>query len=188
MHILQPSTYQQDSATKLATLEEAVQRLRESASFDRADPAPLCALGDAFVAAAEADADGPATLRALCSALEDGYGAALRVDARHAEARAGAGDARMALARALTAGGDEAAGQEALRGAEADYGAALARPERLGGWRERADVRYNLACCLARQGRAEEARQLLGALIASGAVAEAMAREDADLAGLWQQA
>uniref|UniRef100_A0A1D2A0Q6 Uncharacterized protein n=2 Tax=Auxenochlorella protothecoides TaxID=3075 RepID=A0A1D2A0Q6_AUXPR len=178
----------QDSATKLATLEEAVQRLRESASFDRADPAPLCALGDAFVAAAEADADGPATLRALCSALEDGYGAALRVDARHAEARAGAGDARMALARALTAGGDEAAGQEALRGAEADYGAALARPERLGGWRERADVRYNLACCLARQGRAEEARQLLGALIASGAVAEATAREDADLAGLWQQA
>lgn len=71
----------------------------ESASFDRADPAPLCALGDAFVAAAEADADGPATLARCAPHLRMGM-ARRCASTRGTPARAGAGDARMALARA----------------------------------------------------------------------------------------
>lgn len=82
----------------------------------------------------------------------------------------GAGEVHLALARlaalelsaAAAAGGPDgaaaasAAAEAARRHVDAAVGAlstAVSRPERLGGWRQRCDVRYNLACALALAGR-----------------------------------
>lgn len=169
-----------------ALLDEAALRLREAAAFDRGDPAPLCALGDALAAAAEIAESAAEGARLLEEAAQTGYAAALGMDARCGETAAGLADARLALARLLAAGaalpGHDAASE--LRAAIAQYGAALARPEGLGGWRQRADVRYNHACALALAGDAAGAAAILKALVSSGAVDAAAVTGDPDLAGV----
>ncbi|KAG2440755.1 hypothetical protein HXX76_003612 [Chlamydomonas incerta] len=238
----------QDPAARLPLLQQAAGRLEHAASFDRADPAPLCSLGDVLAAAGEAaealaraaaaaagpsgaaDAAAAAAAAAavaaagasgagapaaaavhwrgvaaghMAAALERGYGAALRLRADEPEALVGAGEVHLALARlsalelsaaaaaAAAAGGSDggadssrAAAEAARRHVEAAVGAlwsAVSRPERLGGWRQRCDVRYNLACALVLAGRDQEAAALFGALLRCGALRAAELAADPDL-------
>lgn len=150
-------------------LKEAEARLRESASFGRGDPSPLCALGDvlcdrAAAAAAGApaanlsadDGDAPRTLYER--AISEGYGAALAIDRRCAAASAGKGDALLALSRlaaAASAAGDASASAASAAAGLAEeaaraYSNALSEAPRLGGLDERGSVIYNAACASAR--------------------------------------
>lgn len=61
------------------------------------------------------------------------------------------------------------------------YKAALDTPGALGGWGERQDVRYNMACALAVAGHVQEARGVLEALVHEGGVGLDDARADPDL-------
>jgi hypothetical protein len=167
----------------LQLLEEAATRLREAASFDRGDVAPHNALGDVLLARAErlaAAADSTAAATAATAALQDGYLAALRINASCTEALVGLAEAHLQLARLMVG---EAAAQHWGEAASA-YQVALTRPEGLGKFEDRCDVRYNLACCLAQCGRTEEARALLQQLQAAGAVSAADVAQDPDLAPL----
>ncbi|GLI64388.1 hypothetical protein VaNZ11_007654, partial [Volvox africanus] len=246
----------QDPAARLPLLEQAASRLDQAASFDRADPAPLCSLGDVLMAAGEAaeaialaavtsaagkapaasaevlSAMAPETeataaaaaaaaarhwygiaVAQLQAALARGYSAALTLRRDEPEALVGCGEAHLALSRlarwdpvaaaaaaaATGSGGggggggngdgdQNAAGDDAkdiasqhATAAVAAFQAALTRPERLGGWRQRCDVRYNLACALALLGREQEAHQLLVALLGCGAVRPSELARDVDL-------
>ena len=64
-------------------------------------------------------------------------------------------------------------------------GALALPPAELGGWEERRDVRYNLACALAMAGEVQEARGVLEPLLQEGGVRVEDARADADLAGVF---
>ncbi|KAK2080928.1 hypothetical protein QBZ16_000782 [Prototheca wickerhamii] len=156
-----------------ALLDEAALRLREAAAFDRGDPAPLCALGDALAAAAEIAESAAEGARLLEEAAQTGRPRAWRTRGW---------PSRGSLAAGAALPGHDAASE--LRAAIAQYGAALARPEGLGGWRQRADVRYNHACALALAGDAAGAAAILKALVSSGAVDAAAVTGDPDLAGV----
>jgi hypothetical protein len=80
--------------------------------------------------------------------------------------------------------GDAAAAQASWAEAAPFYEAALRRPQALGSLAERANVRYNYACCLAGGGKVDQAGALLQQLIAAGSVAAADALTDPDLAGV----
>ncbi len=106
--------------------------------------------------------------------------AALRINATCTDALVGVAEAHVQLAR--LAGASEAAAQlHHWREAAGAYQAALVRPEGLGNWEDRCNVRYNLACCLAQSGRAEKAAELLRQLLAAGAVAAAELGQDTDI-------
>lgn len=170
-----------------ALLEEASQRLREAASFDRGDPAPLSTLGDALASAAELANTPVEAVSLLDAAIRDGYAAALALDNRSGEAVAGLADAHLALARILKSLPEGIPGRNAaseLQAAAEGYTAALSRPEVLGGWRQRADVRYNFACCLTLGGDLEGAAATLQALLREGAIDKDTIAKDADLAGV----
>ena len=156
----------------LSLIETAEARLRESASFGRGDPAPLCALGDVLCDRAALAAATPAAATSSSSsdeiknaprhlyerAISEGYGAALAIDRRCAAASAGKGDALLALSRlaASPAGaGDPVASAAAAAAALAEeaaraYSNALSEAPRLGGLDERGSVIYNAACASAR--------------------------------------
>ncbi|EFJ48167.1 hypothetical protein VOLCADRAFT_91252 [Volvox carteri f. nagariensis] len=205
------ATCLQDPAARLPLLEQAAARLAQAASFDRGDPAPLRSLGDTLAAAGEAaealatSSDDAAAVRHwydvatahLQAALERGYAAALALRRDDPEALVCSGEVHLALARlarksskeaaaaaAVSAGGNsdaDAAVQRHAAAAAAALQSAVVRPERLGGWRQRCDVRYNLACALALAGRHQEAHQLLTALLSCGAVRPSELVRDVDL-------
>ena len=162
-------------SSPLSLLEAAEARLRETASFGRGDPSPLCALGDvlcdrAAMAAAQAAGSpsgggenggengggaAPAARVLYERAISEGYGAALAIDRRCAAASAGKGDALLALSRhAAAASGDAAvaaaSSAELAKEAARAYSNALAEAPRLGGLDERGSVIYNAACASAR--------------------------------------
>lgn len=162
-----------DSSSSLSSpvflLKAAEARLRESASFGRGDPSPLCALGDvlcdraalaaagggeaattAAAASSAAAADEENTPRSLFErAISDGYGAALAIDRRCAAASAGKGDALLALSR-LAADSSSDSSMELAREAARAFSNALSEAPRLGGLDERGSVIYNAACASAR--------------------------------------
>jgi hypothetical protein len=204
-------------AERRAALEQAAQRLKECAQFDRADPAPLVALGDALVAQGEVATGPKEAAQAVEAAIVQGYRAALAVNASHPDALVGLADACLELAKlqqaaalqelqqkqqqqqqqqeqqergpdrsgaAVLAGAIPAAGAEALRQAASAYEAALRRPEALGGFEDRSEVRFNYCCCLARCGRGQEAQALLAQLLRTGAVRREEVAADEDLSAL----
>lgn len=140
-------------SSPLALLEAAEARLRESASFGRGDPAPLCALGDvlydraaalfaaaagetaaAAAAAGANSADGGGGEESEVSpkrlyerAISEGYGAALAIDRRCAAASAGKGDALLALSRLAAASAAAAAGSSSSAAAAASLAEEAAR-------------------------------------------------------------
>lgn len=130
--------------------------------------------------------DAGAAAASLRAALDEGYGRVARIKANHPEAAVGAGDVHVQLARlAAGAGGGEAAAAQHWAAAEAQYRAALqAGGAALGGLRERCDVRYNHACCLARCGRPDEAAAIVRSLLALGGTTAADVQADPDLSGL----
>ena len=203
--LLSRAAHTSNPPTALALIDEACLRLRRAAEFERGDPAPLTALGEALVARAErltdaaaaaANADRGAALAAaeaaLGQALDQGYHAALRLRAGEADAQAGVAECHVELARLAAVapavvgsnGGAAAAAERHWAAAAEAYVHLLQQPTALGSWRERADLRYNCACACARAGRSDEAAALLRQLVASGAVRAGDLAADADLAGV----
>ena len=173
----------------LALLDEAAQRLRQSAEFLRGDEAPLLALGDVLLERGErlaAAGDAAGAGDSLAAALEEGYGAAARINARSAEAAVGGAEVRMQQARLAAVAGDCSGAAGLWAAAEGGYAAVLQHPPSVASFdfSERCDLRYNHACCLAQCGRLQEAAALLHGLLALGAVAAGDIRQDADLAGV----
>jgi trimeric autotransporter adhesin len=179
-------------------LATAAARFREAAAFGRGDPAPLVGLGDALAEMATASSPSsshpPGAPNAEAAALleaaaTEGYGAALALDRRFADAHAGLGDVRLAQSRAAAGRGDAPSAAALAGEAAAAYHRALDVPptsaRSLGGWAARAEVRWNAACALALAGRADECVGALIPLLAAGggAVGIADALRDGDLTG-----
>jgi tetratricopeptide (TPR) repeat protein len=171
-------------AVSLRLLEEAVVRLRQSADFDRGDGAPHRALGEALLSKSErltglGEQDEAAA--AAEASLEE-FNAALRICRTDAEALAGAAEAHAQAARLAASRGDAEGAARRWVAAAGGFSAALSSPEKLGGYEERCDARYNWACCLARAGRVEEAAAAVRGLMAAGRVRPADVAADSDLA------
>lgn len=170
-----------------ALLSTAASRFREAASFSRGDPAPLVGLGDALVELAGTAAVDGESARLLEAALGEGYGAALALDRRFADAHAGVGDARLAQCRAAARRGDAAAAVALAADAAAAFARALevppTSPRSLSGWAARFEVRWNAACALALAGRVYECVKALEPLLAAAQGGLEDAVRDADLGG-----
>eukprot|EP00887_Chlorella_sp_A99_P001510 scaffold8.g1510.t1 len=190
--LLSMAAHAAEPAQAQALLDDAAARLRRAAEFERGDPAPLTALGEVGMARAErlaaAGGGDPAAVQqaqaAIVAALEEGYQAALRIRQTEADALVGVAECHVELARLAVSGGGAEAAQRHWQEAAAAYSRALQQPAALGRWRERQDVRYNCACCLARAGRPAEAAALVRGLVATGAVTASDVAADADLAGV----
>lgn len=157
--------------------DEAVLRLKKSIEFDRADIAPLIALGDAYLAKAELLASslieregGVDVQTAAEAALKEGYGASLGINRTNTEGVLGCADVHMFLARFLQKHQHPVEEvNEMWARAEQLLSTALSNPTGIGGFSDRCDVRYNHACALARIGRVKEAAAELRGLIQVGA-------------------
>lgn len=185
--VLAAAAHAQTAETAIPLLEEAVTRLRESIGFDRGDVAPHNALGEALVAMAEwfsKSGDLAKASAALQAALDEGYGGALKINASHTDALVGVAEARAQQAKLALAIGDGASAVAAWAAATEAYSAAIAKPGALGNLSERADVRYNFACCLVGCGRLNDAVQVVRQLMATGGVERAYVEQDPDLAPL----
>jgi tetratricopeptide (TPR) repeat protein len=172
----------------LPLLDEAITRLRESISFDRGDPMPHNALGEALVAKAEwlSKSETPAfnlsaALDAVKEAMEEGYNGALRINANQSDAIVGIAEAQTQQAKIAQAAGNAEMAAASWTAAIAAYMKALATPEALGNLSERCNIRYNFACCLVKCGRLPEAVHLLSQLMAAGVVSKADVAQDPDL-------
>ena len=101
----------QDPGEAAAHLDEAQSRLLHAISFARGDPAPMCALGEVCSLQAEHSlqqdpADTAGATAQLQAALEQGYGAALRIDRACPDALVGVAEVHALLGKmAATAGG-----------------------------------------------------------------------------------
>lgn len=172
----------------LPLLDEAITRLRESISFDRGDPMPHNALGEALVAKSEwlSKSETPAfnltaALHAVKEALEEGYNGALRINANQSDAIVGVAEAQTQQAKVAQAAGNADVAAASWTAAIAAYRKALATPEALGNLSERSNIRYNFACCLVKCGKLPEAVQLLSQLMAAGVVSKTDIAQDPDL-------
>ena len=101
----------QDPGEAAAHLDEAKKRLLHAISFARGDPAPMCALGEVCSLQAEHSlqqdpADAAEATAQLQAAVEQGYGAALRIDRACPDALVGMAEVHALLGKmAATAGG-----------------------------------------------------------------------------------
>ena len=173
-----------DAAAAASAFTEAATRLEASISFNRADTAPMNALGDVRLAQSELSADAIAASGYATSALEEGYGAALRVLGTDADALIGTAEAHFQLARLASLTSDPARAQTYLEESHKAYGSALQRPAGLGRFEDRCNARYNLACVCAQLGRAEEASELLRRLLVIGGTSREDLSGDPDLTPL----
>lgn len=163
------SIISEDGARALHLLEQAELRLKRSIEFDRADVAPLNALGETLLLKAEVSND-----ESSAAAAQDQYRAALRINGKDAEALLGLADTYMLFGKI---GNDVGCYQEALRLCEM----ALQDTKRIGGFEERSDARYNHACCLNKCARWQEAASALRLLHTQGGLHVEEFKTDPDL-------
>ncbi len=186
--VLTAAEYAESMEEAIPLLDEAIARLKESISFDRGDPMPHNALGEALVAKSEwlAKPDSPIfdlakAHAAVQEALTEGYNGALHINSGHTDAIVGVAEAQTQQAKIAQAAGNAEIAAAAWTAATAAYMKALATPEALGNLSERCNIRYNFACCLVKCGRLPEAVHLLGQLMAAGLVSAADVAQDPDL-------
>lgn len=169
------------------------------------DMEPLVALGDVLcdlaetheteaaalasnVAAAAATEQAGSHLAAASSAyqqaIDQGYLAALNISRTNADALVGVAEVNAGLARLAAAAGDAGGAAERWLQSRQAYNSALQKPQALGRFRERCDVRYNYACVCALSGQPELAQQLLASLAAAGALLSSELAQDEDLRSL----
>lgn len=173
-----------EPAAAAAAFEEAATRLKASIGFNRADVAPMNAMGDVRLAQSEllaAAADPTAAAAAALAALEEGYSPALQVSSREPNALIGTAEVHAQLGKLAAGGGAGGAAREHWGRSADAYAAALATPAALGSLEERCNARYNCACVCAQAGRHEQARQLLHALLAAGGTSREDLSRDPDL-------
>jgi tetratricopeptide (TPR) repeat protein len=173
-----------DAVAAASAFAEAASRLQASISFNRADTAPMNALGDVRLAQSELAADPVTAVTHATAAFEEGYGAALRVLGTDVDALIGTAEAHFQLARLVCQTGDPARVAAHLQDSYNAYWSALQRPAALGSLEDRCNARYNLACVCAQLGRAEEARELLRRLLVNGGTSREDLSSDRDLTPL----
>ena len=155
-----------------------------SISFNRADTAPMNALGDVRLAQSELAADPLAACVSATAALEEGYGPALHVLGTDTDALLGTAEANFQLARLAAQIGDPATATAHLNESYKAYAAALQRPAALGSLEDRCNARYNHACVCAQLAKTGEAGVLLRRLLLIGATSKQDLRSDQDLTPL----
>eukprot|EP00775_Hariotina_reticulata_P010991 gene10991-11145_t len=171
------SKHAQGLQLKQSLLQQAVEKLKASMQFGRADPDPANALGDVVMDAAEVAAG------LVQQAANDGYMAALTISRTNADALVGLAEASVAMYRLAHGQGDDQAAAAHIQAAVSYYKSALQRPHLLGDHSDRCDVRYNAACAAALAGPCHHAlvQQLLAFLAESGRFQAAEAAADEDL-------
>ena len=90
------------------------------------------------------------------------------------------GTAETAVEKAKRAGSAAEASQLYAKAAES-YRAAFASNKFSGTLKDKSNTLYNYACCLSAMGAKEEAKRIVGGLLAKGLVTEAEVSADADL-------
>lgn len=176
-----------DPAAAAAAYEESAARLKTSIGFNRADVAPMNAMGDVKLAQSEllAAASNPAAAAsAALAALNEGYSAALQISGRDPDALIGTAEAHVQIGKLAAASGDERAAREHWSRSADAYSVALSNPVVLGSFEDRCNVRYNCACVCAQCGRYEDAHRLLQALLAVGGTTQGDLMADQDLDGV----
>lgn len=131
-----------------------MQKLQASIQFARGDVASYNALADAYAGWAERLPDNEA-MQKLSLALEQGYQAALHVNASSCEAFIGIAEVKGKMGRLCQQNGSSNTLQAFQESAQA-YQRALQNPSKLGSLQERSDIKYNFACmlCLGEQHEA----------------------------------
>ena len=172
-----------DPAAAAAAFAEAATRLQASIGFNRADVAPMNALGDVRLAQSEllAASDPVAAAAAAVAALEEGYRAALQVSRYDTDALLGTAESHAQLGKLAWRSGDaDATKVHCTQSADA-YAAAFAKPAAVGSFEERCNARYNFGCVCVQSGQHDRAHQLLAGLLAVGGVTREDVATDADL-------
>lgn len=161
----------QDNEAACRAYSLAVQKLQASIQFARGDVAPYNALGDAFAGWAERLSDGGAEQQLkLANALQEGYQAALHINANSSEALVGIAEVKGKMGRLCQRHGSSDALRHFCEGAQA-YQKALQAPNNLGTMQERNEVRYNFACLLCLSSQQETAVNVLAELLRTDGVA-----------------
>jgi hypothetical protein len=159
-------------------LSRAESKLRDAASHDPTDIEAFVALGETLVARAECQSEQAQRAEELQRAEMEGFKRALTIDRNDVNAITGMAEAELAKAReAITGAGEQARlwYSEAMR----------AEPVDVGGWKERAEVMYNLACACSIAGvDFDGAAIALKSAINCGAATAEEASADEELASL----
>ncbi|KAL3140757.1 hypothetical protein ABBQ32_005308 [Trebouxia sp. C0010 RCD-2024] len=160
-----------DNEAACSAYSLAVQKLQASIQFARGDVAPYNALGDAYVGWAERLPDGSVEQQLkLGNALQEGYQAALHVNANSSEALVGIAEVKGKMGRLFQCNGSVDALQHFCEGAQA-YQKALQTPTNLGSMQDRNEIRYNFACLLCLSTQQEAAMNVLAELMRKNGVA-----------------
>ncbi|KAK9813059.1 hypothetical protein WJX72_008231 [[Myrmecia] bisecta] len=133
------ASHTQDGAIRSYALEESARRLKAAIDFDRADVAPLNALGDVRMAQAEAASSSGEAVPLLQAALHEGYSAALQINARQTDALVGVAEVHAHWGKLLREGGALDDARQHFQQSAHAYTAALANSTALGGFRDRCD-------------------------------------------------
>ena len=165
--------------------DASIEKLRSSSQFSMGAVEPLNALGDALQTKAEIlqHVDTNSAEQNLRSAIEEAYGAALKLNGSDLNAHVGVGESNMALATYCVRRSDQAGATQAYRVAWEAYIKALALSDAgdPGNCEERFGVVYNAACAANRAGERDTARVLLQQLLTCGGTTKDVIDADADL-------
>lgn len=178
-----------DTSLSLDILVDAEKRLNRAISFDRGSTAPHTALGDVYIAMSEGYFE-QGTLEDAwnCaeSAINTGYGMALKIQRSHADALIGNAEALVQKAKIARARQIEV--KQLLQEAASLYQNTFTSSTFSGSLRERADTLYNVACCLVALGREgpnthafQQALEILNQLIARHLISKDEILRDNDL-------
>lgn len=162
-----------DRERALRLLTEAEKRLTYSESFGRGCAGVHNALGEIHLLVGEISGD----VLAL-DAASGAFGRALQV--QRTDVNGLVGTAETAVEKAKRAGSAAEASQLYAKAAES-YRAAFASNKFSGTLKDKSNTLYNYACCLSAMGAKEEAKRIVGGLLAKGLVTEAEVSADADL-------
>ncbi|CAK9235113.1 unnamed protein product [Sphagnum jensenii] len=175
----------------------AQEKLRSAISFRPTDASLPIALGETLCSQAERFGNHPAlqpeVLKLLEEAVNDGFGAALKINSSNIEALLGLGDAHLAAGKLLHESGNPAnamlhwvqssdAFLQAVKLLSADT-----EGEYTLSFEEQCDALYNLACAAALAGQQDNASKALHQLEQVDAISAKDLSEDSDLKGLQVQ-
>ena len=173
-----------------SSLSNFAQCATDAVAFNRQDPAATNCLGDVFALAAELTEDPVTSASYLERALREGYDATLSIDVHHADGLVGRAEVALQLARLArksSSSSSSSSSSHTVTAAVATLERALSRPEKLGGFVSRCEVRYNLACARVLGGDLEGGWEELERLLRVGGATVEEAGRDADLAMLWDR-
>ncbi|GAQ87174.1 Hypothetical protein KFL_003360060 [Klebsormidium nitens] len=153
-----------ETTAALALFAQAEEKLRHGADFSRTDVAPRVTLGDTLSGHGERAHAGGHVAEAyslLTCAVDEGYGAALRIDRNNVDAKLGVADVFLLAGKLKHKDGDAQASHENFERSTAAYREALGGQPAGLGFAEWCDAMYNYACAAALAGHEDEVRGAL---------------------------